>query len=95
MLRSPVGPFLGLHEAFMRMNVPRGLPEPSQGGRRPGAPDVSLGRLFFRSDKAPFVNAAACVGCGICQYRCHTLYVVQQRILDRSAVRVFHLSAAP
>ena len=38
--------------------------------------------------RAPFVNAAACVGCGICQYRCHTLYVVQQRILDRSAVRV-------
>jgi len=38
--------------------------------------------------RAPFVNAAACVGCGICQYRCHTLYVVQQQILDRSAVRV-------
>jgi hypothetical protein len=51
MLRSPVGPFLGLREAFMRMNVPGGLPEPSQGGRRPGAPDVSLGRLFLRSDK--------------------------------------------
>jgi ferredoxin len=34
------------------------------------------------------VNAAACVGCGICQYRCHTLYVVQQQILAHSAVRV-------
>jgi ferredoxin len=22
--------------------------------------------------RAPFVNAEACVGCGICQYRCHT-----------------------
>jgi len=39
--------------------------------------------------RAPFVNAEACVGCGICQYRCHTLYVVQQPLLDRSAVRVF------
>jgi len=38
--------------------------------------------------RAPFVNAEACVGCGICQYRCHTLYVVQQQLLDRSAVRV-------
>ncbi|MCY2989795.1 MAG: hypothetical protein NTY19_18260 [Planctomycetota bacterium] len=39
--------------------------------------------------RAPSVNAAACVGCGICQYRCHTLYVVQQQILERSAVRIF------
>lgn len=39
--------------------------------------------------RAPFVKAAACVGCGICQYRCHTLYVVQQQILDQSAIRVF------
>jgi ferredoxin len=38
--------------------------------------------------RAPFVNAAACVGCGICQYRCYTLYVVQQQVLARSAVRV-------
>jgi Pyruvate/2-oxoacid:ferredoxin oxidoreductase delta subunit len=39
--------------------------------------------------RAPFVKSAACVGCGICQYRCHTLYVVQQQILDQSAIRVF------
>jgi ferredoxin len=39
--------------------------------------------------RAPFVKAAACVGCGICQYRCHTRYVVQQPDLDRSAIRVF------
>jgi ferredoxin len=38
--------------------------------------------------RAPFVSAEACVGCGICQYRCHTLYVVQQQLLDRSAIRV-------
>ncbi len=39
--------------------------------------------------RAPFVKAAACVGCGICQYRCHSLYVVQRQILDQSAIRVF------
>jgi ferredoxin len=39
--------------------------------------------------RAPFVNAVACVGCGICQYRCHTLNVVQQRVLARSAIQVF------
>jgi len=39
--------------------------------------------------RAPFVKAPACVGCGICQYRCHTRYVVQQQDLDRSAIRVF------
>jgi NAD-dependent dihydropyrimidine dehydrogenase PreA subunit len=39
--------------------------------------------------RAPFVNAATCVGCGICEYRCHTLYVVQQQTLARSAVRIF------
>jgi NAD-dependent dihydropyrimidine dehydrogenase PreA subunit len=33
--------------------------------------------------RAPFVKAPACVGCGICQYRCHTRYVVQQQDLDR------------
>ncbi|HPM79998.1 MAG TPA: 4Fe-4S binding protein [Candidatus Anammoximicrobium sp.] len=39
--------------------------------------------------RAPFVKAAACVGCGICQYRCHALYVAQRQILDQSAIRVF------
>ncbi len=39
--------------------------------------------------RAPFVKAEACVGCGICQYRCHTRYVVQQQDLDHSAIRVF------
>lgn len=43
---------------------------------------------------APFVQAEACVGCGICQYRCHTLYVVQQPILERSAIRVLPRDAA-
>jgi len=45
--------------------------------------------------QAPFVNADACVGCGICQYRCHTRYVVQQRMLARSAIRVFAETRLP
>jgi Pyruvate/2-oxoacid:ferredoxin oxidoreductase delta subunit len=39
--------------------------------------------------RASFAKAAACVGCGICQYRCHTLYVARRQILDQSAIRVF------
>ncbi len=37
---------------------------------------------------APSVIADACVGCGICQYRCHTTYVKQGQRLDRSAIIV-------
>ena len=57
----------------------------------PPPPDGMFSELELREMthiRAPFVNTTACVGCGICQYRCHTLYVVQQRMLDRSAVRV-------
>ena len=36
--------------------------------------------------KVPFVNRDACVGCGICQYRCHTTYVLQKCQLTESAV---------
>ena len=38
--------------------------------------------------QAPWVNADACVGCGICEYRCHTALVKQQQELDRSAIVV-------
>jgi NAD-dependent dihydropyrimidine dehydrogenase PreA subunit len=38
--------------------------------------------------RAPFVEADACVGCGICQYRCHMTHVVQQQELARSAIIV-------
>jgi len=38
--------------------------------------------------RAPFVQAEACVGCGICEYRCHTRNVVQERVLAHSAIRV-------
>jgi len=37
---------------------------------------------------APFVNAEACVGCGLCEYRCHTVWVSQQQVLNPRAVMV-------
>ncbi len=44
--------------------------------------------------EAPFVLAEACVGCGLCEYRCHAANVRQQLILDESAIRVYALSNA-
>jgi len=38
---------------------------------------------------APFVDTDKCVGCGICQYRCHTKHVVQEKRLSASAIVVF------
>lgn len=35
---------------------------------------------------APFVAREACVGCGLCEYRCHAALVKQEKLLDRSAV---------
>ncbi len=42
-----------------------------------------MGRIL-----APFVKAEACVGCGLCEYRCHSSCVSQQKLLRRSAVVV-------
>jgi Pyruvate/2-oxoacid:ferredoxin oxidoreductase delta subunit len=42
-----------------------------------------MGRIL-----APFVKADACVGCGICEYRCHSACVSRQKLLKRSAVVV-------
>jgi ferredoxin len=42
-----------------------------------------MGRIL-----APFVTANACVGCGLCEYRCHSAWVGQQTLLNRSAVVV-------
>ena len=39
--------------------------------------------------QAPTVDPDKCVGCGICTYRCHTRYVVQEKKLTESAIRVF------
>lgn len=38
---------------------------------------------------APFVDPDLCVGCGICTYRCHTKFVVQEKKLDAAAIPVF------
>jgi NAD-dependent dihydropyrimidine dehydrogenase PreA subunit len=40
------------------------------------------------SIEAPFVDVNACTGCGLCEYRCHTTYTKQERVLSESAVRV-------
>ena len=37
---------------------------------------------------APFVKTDACVGCGLCEYRCHSVWVSQQKLLRQSAVVV-------
>ncbi|MCX8037232.1 MAG: 4Fe-4S binding protein [Candidatus Sumerlaeia bacterium] len=36
--------------------------------------------------RAPFVDREKCVGCGLCEYRCHTALVKQQKILPERAV---------
>ncbi len=42
-----------------------------------------MGRIL-----APFVRADACVGCGLCEYRCHSAWVSQQKLFRRSAIIV-------
>ena len=37
---------------------------------------------------APFVKPEACVGCGLCEYRCGTAWAKQRRVLDKSAIAV-------
>ncbi len=36
--------------------------------------------------RAPFVDREKCVGCGLCEYRCHTALVKQQHLLPERAV---------
>ncbi len=38
--------------------------------------------------EAPFVDPEKCVGCGLCEYRCHSVLVKQQKQLDEAAVYV-------
>lgn len=40
------------------------------------------------SIEAPFVDPAACTGCGLCEYRCHTTYAKQARVFSEDAIRV-------
>ncbi len=37
---------------------------------------------------APFVDGDKCVGCGICTYRCHTRFVVQDLRLEEAAITI-------
>lgn len=43
----------------------------------------AMGRIM-----APVVKADACVGCGLCEYRCHTVMFKQQKALAGSAIVV-------
>jgi NAD-dependent dihydropyrimidine dehydrogenase PreA subunit len=36
----------------------------------------------------PVVNAEKCVGCGLCQTRCHKINVLAEKLLDEAAIRV-------
>jgi len=36
----------------------------------------------------PAVNAEKCVGCGLCQARCHKINVLAEKLLDEAAIRV-------
>jgi polyferredoxin len=36
----------------------------------------------------PVVDPARCVGCGLCQTRCHKINVVAEKLLDETAVRI-------
>ncbi|MCX7045771.1 MAG: 4Fe-4S binding protein [Candidatus Sumerlaeota bacterium] len=38
--------------------------------------------------QAPFVIPERCVGCGLCEYRCHTAYAKRRKILPRSAIAI-------
>ncbi|PHS03044.1 MAG: hypothetical protein COA78_19145 [Blastopirellula sp.] len=42
----------------------------------------------FATIMAPHVDREKCVGCGICTYRCHTKYVIQEQRLTEGAIPV-------
>ena len=44
--------------------------------------------------KAPHVQADACVGCGLCEYRCHARWVANAGRLPQSAITVFPPASA-
>jgi ferredoxin len=71
----------GYHAIEMRP-IPLPLGDVPEGTLGPDEIEA-MGRI-----QAPFVNAAACVGCGLCEYRCHTANFKQRGWLKRSAVVV-------
>jgi ferredoxin len=38
--------------------------------------------------QAPYVDAEKCTWCGICTYRCHTRFVVQEERLKEAAITI-------
>ena len=44
--------------------------------------------LAFSTIPAPFVDADKCTGCGICTYRCHQKFVVQDGRLEEAAITI-------
>jgi ferredoxin len=49
-------------------------------------------RLEMSRIEAPFVDPEACVGCGLCEYRCHAAYVKREKIFSKSAIAVQSIS---
>ena len=62
--------------------IPEGVFSPDQ--------EEQMGRIT-----APIVNAEVCVGCGLCEYRCHTALVKQRRLLPRAAIVTRPLNNTP
>lgn len=50
--------------------------------------DFARARMGMSNVQAPFVKRDACVGCGLCEYRCHKAYVEREKIFRRSAIVV-------
>ena len=73
-LLGPAGP-VGIQASVPIADIPKGL--------------FSNEEIDSRTHtEALFVNPKACVGCGLCQYRCHVALVKQQRLLSEAAVYV-------
>lgn len=52
----------------------------------PGMSEADLEEMA--SINSPFVNAAACIGCGLCEYRCHSALVKQRKLIATTAIVV-------
>lgn len=50
--------------------------------------DSVTARIEMSRIEAPFIDPDACVGCGLCEYRCHKSYVKREKIFPRSAIAV-------
>ncbi len=58
-------------------------------GAMPGfGSDSASAQMEMSRIYAPFVDRDACVGCGLCEYRCHKAYVKREKIFRRSAIVV-------